>query len=485
MSERVSLLSYNILYPNTEGWWIDKCYSAHEPPEVSAWPHRRRLLVDQLGRAEADIICLQETASSSFHDDFAPLDLTYERVIHAKGMRMRCATFWRRGRFEVVEVKHKYRSLVTLLKLTSDARLILIINVHLSGGPQPKERVNQVDQALEQGRKLLQDHLSTDDVPRLIICGDFNTDLSESALGDFLASGLLSPEVRDVEYPDVALTSRGKRHSFAPLRHASCLADPRWEQAFARADQTSSPSLCIGRSLSIPHTTRHTLQVPNLIHHFCQQRAPSGVDRVGVAGETPEHALTLEILRARRSKSDAFHRHLKPEFYTAMRELFEQFADERRARSSHETGELDDHEELLMSPAGATRWLQTINGELRGSEHRAWLRISALQTDQRLTFAQWVEILIEELKSGKWWAVAHDLHRCDVAWPPLNDGQSTLHRERLDHIVFGGALTPVSWCQSALFDELERYYHDQRPIPHADHPSDHFPVQATFVIDQV
>ena len=116
MSEQVNLLSYNILYPNTEGWWVDKYYSIQEPSEVTTWSYRLQLLLRQIQLSEADIICLQETASTSFEKDFNSLDPTYGRVIHIKGMRMRCATFWRKSQFELIEVKHKYRALLTLLR---------------------------------------------------------------------------------------------------------------------------------------------------------------------------------------------------------------------------------------------------------------------------------------------------------------------------------------------------------------------------------
>jgi hypothetical protein len=178
-----------------------------------------------------------------------------------------------------------------------------------------------------------------------------------------------------------------------------------------------------------------------------------------------------------------------------MRGVFERFADERRVISDrHLSGEDSQYlraladlteapSELVISPAGAALWLSVINGGLRGSEYKLWLTLSERQVDRCLIFEQWVEIAINELKAGKWWAVAHDMRRCDVPWPTLNNGQSHLHQERLDHVVFGGKLTPLSWCQSPLCDELEQYYLDQRPLPHRDHPSDHLPVQATFLID--
>ena len=495
MHEQVSLLSYNILYPNTEGWWIKKYYPFHESPEVSSWSYRKHHLLNQLHRSEADIICLQETASSSFQEDFAGLDSVYDRVVHAKGMSMRCATFWRKKQFDLVEVKHKYRSLLTLLRSSITAKSLLIINVHLSGGPYPKKRLDQVHQALKYGHKILKNNLTPDDKPRLILCGDFNVNISESALGQFLAHGSISPDDRDFDHPDVVLTSKVKHHAFAPLRHASCVLDSTTHRGrthtkvgvdcvFGHLEQTQQDKQRLNSLLKVHPKIRQTLQVPNLIHHFCHHR-------INREDELVSHSLKHEVLQARRKSMDSFRSFLKPDFYVAMRQIFERFADKIRHRTDDEMVELSityssegskRSGELVMSDVGAARWLQMINGALRGSEYETWRTLSRLQVDHCLTFAQWVEIAIAELKSGKWWSVAYDMQVCGVPWPSLNLGQSPLHCEWLDHIVFGGSLSPVSWCESPLFVDLEARYTDGRPLPHRDHPSDHLPVQATFTL---
>ena len=196
-------------------------------------------------------------------------------------------------------------------------------------------------------------------------------------------------------------------------------------------------------------------------------------------GQPMHVSLEREVMRARHIGTDALCTLLKPEFYGAMRAIFNRFADHRR------TGSESQHNhrgEIVMSPSGAEAWLATINGGLRGSEYKNWARLSELSPDRCLTFEQWVEIGVRELKDGKWWSVAYDMQACGVPLPILNAGQSPIHCERLDHILCGGALTTRSWCHSPLFDELERLYADQRPLPHRDHPSDHFPVQAVFEV---
>lgn len=440
MGERLSVLSYNILYPNTEGWWIYKYYDPTEPSEVSGWERRRSLLRQQLSLSQADIICLQETASSSFDDDFRPLNADYDRVIHAKGMRMRCATLWRSERLELIDEKHGYRSLLTLLRSRETDRMILVINVHLSGGPKPRERVEQLSQALIQGSKLFKRSTQGSDTlseARVLLCGDFNMELAESQLELFLRRGALSSEAREANYPHTPLTKRGKHHPFAPLLDSA-------EALGVRAQEAP------------------TLQVSNLIHRFCQPVS------------TGQSLMTLErdVMRAREESLEALITYLKPELFSAARIIFDRFADLLQDDTSSAT---------RMSAEAAHRWIIEMNGALRGSELKALERALKTNGQSSLSFDEWVMILVEELRAGKWWSVAHDLLQSGAPLPPLNQGQPTLHRERLDHIVFGGALRPIAWCESPLFIHLRELpsLRDQ-PLPNRDHPSDHLPIQVTL-----
>ena len=469
----LSVLSYNILFPNTEGWWVYKYYPSSTPQHLSSWAHRRSLLLRQLKLSGADIICLQETAASSFQEDFASLSPKYTGLVHRRGMRMRCATLWRRDTLELVEERHSYRSLLTLFRLKGSPSPLLVINVHLSGGPQPKERLSQVAQALKEGQKLMKRYRASRldqarsqvsplhiEAPHVIMCGDYNENIEYGALREFLESGELSAGARARHPPYRVLSEKRKHHTFGPLRNA-LLETPHPPQWSRRA-----------------HLPWVSLRAEHLIGRFCE--IPSG-DLIEDAevDSTVARYLADHVQSARDAGFDSFRRYIKPSMMSALRELFERFADRPIPTIS----------ELRMSSAGAERWLMTINGALRGSEHKAWISALNRETSElpqtalsTLTFAEWVEIPLRELYQGKWWSVAYDLSVCGVTLPEPTEGEPSYHREWIDHIVFSSALKPLSWCESPLFEELRRLDADERAIPHAEHPSDHFPVQAQFQI---
>jgi hypothetical protein len=104
--QSVSVLSYNVLIPNSgDGWWCYKYYGAHTPHEATCWAARSALLREQLLLANADIVMLQETAPESFASDWAFLteEGEYDCTMHCKG-RMRPATFWKRSKFALCKV---------------------------------------------------------------------------------------------------------------------------------------------------------------------------------------------------------------------------------------------------------------------------------------------------------------------------------------------------------------------------------------------
>ena len=72
----ISVLSYNVLLPNSaDGWWCYKMYSPRlrvpVTEEETSWPHRRGLLRTAIAEADADVVCVQETNAVSFQEDFA------------------------------------------------------------------------------------------------------------------------------------------------------------------------------------------------------------------------------------------------------------------------------------------------------------------------------------------------------------------------------------------------------------------------------
>lgn len=61
--EHLSVISYNILLPNSvDGWWTYKMYMPALPEELqyqSSWEYRRDLLKERLKLVNADVVCLQ------------------------------------------------------------------------------------------------------------------------------------------------------------------------------------------------------------------------------------------------------------------------------------------------------------------------------------------------------------------------------------------------------------------------------------------
>ena len=59
--EQLSVLSYNILLPNSEdGWWTYKMYSPPLPKELqyqSSWEYRQDLLKKWIQLIDADVVC--------------------------------------------------------------------------------------------------------------------------------------------------------------------------------------------------------------------------------------------------------------------------------------------------------------------------------------------------------------------------------------------------------------------------------------------
>lgn len=101
-SASVSVLSWNVLMPNSrDGWWLYKYYPPSVPTEATRWDARRELLSEAICSSKADIVCLQECSPLSFASDFKFLfEAGYTAAIHGKG-RMRPATFWRSDRLRL------------------------------------------------------------------------------------------------------------------------------------------------------------------------------------------------------------------------------------------------------------------------------------------------------------------------------------------------------------------------------------------------
>jgi mRNA deadenylase 3'-5' endonuclease subunit Ccr4 len=180
-SHRLSLLTYNVLLPNSvDGWWHYKMYlpplDDEEKLKWSTWEYRRTLLKERIAHVDADVVCLQEVAPASFESDFQFMwdELGYDgREMFKKG-RFRPATFWKSSRLELVSSPvHKDRTLLTAFRQKGGAattgtepspvpekstqtkddaaslsKIWYVLNCHLQAGQEGKRRVRQMHEAV-------------------------------------------------------------------------------------------------------------------------------------------------------------------------------------------------------------------------------------------------------------------------------------------------------------------------------------------------
>lgn len=225
--ESFSLMTWNVLLPNSfRGWWVYKFYEPDVPRECSAWPHRQVLIARQFAAAQADVVCVQEAIPESFDADFAfAAEHGYDRVLHAKG-DLRCATFWRRSRFEPADApKHADRTLVTPLReVAGERRTVHVVNVHLKAGGDAARRLRQTEDALEVVHKWLRARGRPSLRAAVVVAGDFNASPDGSAVCELLARGAVAPAFREPGLPDVALTTRERTQPFGRFEDAYSLA---------------------------------------------------------------------------------------------------------------------------------------------------------------------------------------------------------------------------------------------------------------------
>lgn len=247
--EEFSILSWNILLPNSQdNWWNHKMYASWVPMDKRKWSHRQTLIRERLLLSGADIVCIQEADGDTFEKDFDFMkEAGYEYCLHKK-YRFRCATFFKKNKFVLEQDAHKDRTLVTALRSNEGNRVLNVVNCHLSGGAAPERRLRQVYEALEQVRKWkakaeltlqkqrkanrpspknilkAEESLQLQENAGIIVCGDFNSD-GNTGVRRLLVEGSIDPEWHEPQYPHVTLTSKRKEHSLGhPFVDAAELA---------------------------------------------------------------------------------------------------------------------------------------------------------------------------------------------------------------------------------------------------------------------
>jgi mRNA deadenylase 3'-5' endonuclease subunit Ccr4 len=166
--EHLSVLSYNVLLPNSvDGWWTYKMYMPPLPEELqyqSSWEYRQDLLKDRIQLVNADVVCLQEVSPKSFAQDFVEFmqELGYDGHELFKKGRFRPATFWKTSQCELVApAVHKDRCLLTSFRLlttgddgsskessSQQQKSWYVCNCHLQAGKQGSRRIRQINEAM-------------------------------------------------------------------------------------------------------------------------------------------------------------------------------------------------------------------------------------------------------------------------------------------------------------------------------------------------
>eukprot|EP00755_Sulcionema_specki_P009871 Sspe_Gene.6548::Locus_2206_Transcript_1_2_Confidence_0.667_Length_1795::g.6548::m.6548 len=208
-----TVLTYNVLLPNSQdGWWVRKAYRPDVPEEHRVWSHRQELLKEQILRAEADVVCVQEASPKSFKEDFAFMEEAgYACVLHDK-TRFACATFYAKERLVLVKkVLGRERVIITEFQ-TDEGRTFCVVNVHLTAGNgNGGRRLRQVAEALD----LLKKQTKGREVPETVVCGDFNS-AGDTAVRQLLLHGDVKGGF--TEPGGEVVTNKGKKQSVGRFR---------------------------------------------------------------------------------------------------------------------------------------------------------------------------------------------------------------------------------------------------------------------------
>jgi hypothetical protein len=479
----LSVLTYNVLLPNSQdGWWNYKMYSpalqqqgvvvssssdaattttkVSSSSVISTWEYRRNLLQERIGLIHADVVCLQEVAPDTFEQDFGFMttELGYDGVVlYQKKGRFRPATFWKTSVCHLASpAVHKDRSIITAFQLVhnnnddddADANADAtkkhpcwyVVNVHLQAGKQGPRRFRQIQEAMKGvitlSRKLQPRQQSSSSEQnnssslRLIVCGDMNGGAECGAIR-YLEDGQIDENW--LEDGEPVTTSRKDLPLPKPLLDATMAVHP-------------------------PRPCPPTLVVAELMQSLMHE-------------PTYESPVFSQAMIDRLTR--IFHR------------LASSSSSPHGTTSSSSSGD-----GVVMTRHHVEEWLIQINGRLgRGDEYRnaalemGWIdtlvddddnnapsweerkRRIQLPTDGVLTLSGFINVYRKELEGGKFWGIAHDMA---VLGDPLPD--LGLFQARYDRIYHSAALVPT-----AVLDTLS-----DKPCPNEQEPSDHLPVAVSF-----
>ena len=196
---QVSILSWNVLaqslFDSSPEWY--EHVHAHPNAPVS-WKERLPRIMEFISAAKSDIVCLQEVEYQSFYDIKALMKCHgYSGTLQRKKRSTNkhgygVATFHRNDKFLLLDSFHRSRTMMTLLEDYSQSKdkdqphehkKLAIVNCHLEGNP--KKSVMRVKQLQNTLKELALNYDHND----LIVCGDMNSEMSNSACSTYLEHG--------------------------------------------------------------------------------------------------------------------------------------------------------------------------------------------------------------------------------------------------------------------------------------------------------
>lgn len=371
-----------------DGWWIFKNYAPQASMECRSWTRRQHMLREQIQRANADIVCLQELVDCSFKADWDFMEkLGYANYALFRKGRFRPATFWRPSLELAGDIIHKDRVLVTPLRRVPGASadtstsaapssidcrpIIFVVNCHLKAMNDPDRRLRQVHEAVDACRKQLikakaragnarkrEKSQSEPAMEVVIVCGDFNCEFVVPTNAKSEGVAHVNEAVFDYLLGGQSATRSGKVKKNGVGLFQDVYAD----------------------------NPRPTLIAPPLIGLLTSPKQPNS-----------------------QPNEDKFD-NLTPKILDNLAQIFRQLATSRTAGG-----------ETVMSRKDVDAYITRVNLQTgRGSEYRCALslleRRAQSQTEAgqaadppHLTLSDFVHIYREEVTDGKYWGVRHDL----------------------------------------------------------------------------
>ncbi|CAB1098528.1 unnamed protein product [Ectocarpus sp. CCAP 1310/34] len=363
-------------------------------------------------------------------------------------------------------------------------RLVMVVNCHLTGGPAPERRMRQVLDGLDAARKDAVKLLSEEaeaaaaglgkkkggggggkkggggaaaapgtSVP-VVVCGDLNSNSGHTAVCELLSTGVVGASFREGGYPETAITSKDKRQGFGPFGDI-------YEEAYGGGDP-AGPG--VGGGMGGEPTSNGpppTFLVPLLHPHFLSE------DGEGVSAR-------LQV-----ALSEAFYSLVGACGNTARAEDNDPSPPPPAAAAGDPTTPGAEPEAFLPRE-GVEAWLMKINRSLgRGSEFRAAEAIMGPGPGGGLTLEDFFSIYASELRGGKFWGVAHDLHALGVELPGGVPWVGP-YTARFDRVFYSKATLEAVGAMEPLCEEERELVAGGDCLPNSWHPSDHLAVAGAF-----